>query len=71
MQHYCKSSSGTYNLKYHLVWIAKYRKLELHSEFTHRLCEWIRLECQRMEVGIINGDVVKDHVLVTVSVRPK
>ena len=71
MQHYRKSSHSTYDLKYHLVWITKYRKPELHGEVAHRLRELIRLECQRMEVYIIKGHVAKDHVHLMVSVPPK
>jgi len=70
MKGYRKTSHSVYDLKYHLVWITKYRKPVLHGEVAIRLRELIREICKGMEVEIIKGHVSKDHVHVLVSVPP-
>ncbi|MEM9665778.1 MAG: IS200/IS605 family transposase [Bacteroidota bacterium] len=71
MQHYRRTSHSLYDIKYHLVWITKYRKPALHGEVAQRVRELIRRECQKLDVEIIKGHVAKDHVHLLVSVPPK
>ena len=70
MEHYRKSSHTTYDIKYHLVWITKYRKSVLTGEIAKRVRELIREICKGKEIEIIKGHVSKDHVHIFVSVRP-
>ena len=70
MQNYRKSSHATYDLKYHLVWITKYRKPALSGAKAERARELIRAVCKNNEVEIIAGHVSKDHVHLLVSVPP-
>jgi putative transposase len=70
MEHYRKSSHTTYDIKYHLVWITKYRKPVLTGEIANRVRELIREICRSNEVGILKGHVAKDHVHIFVSVPP-
>jgi len=70
MEHYRKSSHTTYDLKYHLVWITKYRKRVLGGEVAKRARELIREICRSKEVEIIKGHVSNDHVHIFVSVPP-
>ena len=70
MQHYRRTSHSLYDIKYHLVWITKYRKPALRGEVAHRVRELIRLECKRLDVEILKGHVAKDHVHLLVSVPP-
>ena len=70
MEHYRKSSHTTYDLKYHLVWITKYRKPVLSGETAKRARELIREICRAQDVEIIKGHISRDHVHVFVSVLP-
>jgi len=70
MEHYRKSSHTTYDIKYHLVWITKYRKPILTGEIANRVRELIREICKGKEIEIIKGHVSKDHVHIFVSVPP-
>ena len=70
MQHYRKTSHSVYDLKYHLVWITKYRKQILMGLVAERLRELIRQICKANDIEIIKGHVSKDHVHLFVSVPP-
>ena len=70
MQHYRKTSHSVYDLKYHLVWITKYRKQVLTGLVAERLRELIRQICRANDIEIIKGHVSKDHVHLFVSVPP-
>ena len=70
MEHYRKSSHTVYDLKYHLVWITKYRKPVLRGDIATRVRDLIREICKAKDVEIIKGHVSKDHVHIFVSVPP-
>ena len=70
MEHYRKSSHTTYDLKYHLVWITKYRKQVLTGEVAKRARELIRQICRSRDVEILKGHISGDHVHIFVSVPP-
>ncbi len=42
MEHYRKASHAVYDLKFHMVWITKYRKPALHAEVAVRLRDLLR-----------------------------
>ena len=70
MENYRKSSHTVYDLKYHLVWVTKYRKPVLRGEIAERVRDLIREICKAREVEIIKGHVSSDHVHVFLSVPP-
>ena len=70
MQNYRKTSHTTYDCKYHIVWITKYRKRVMSGAIAERVRELIRMICKEHEVEIIKGHVSKDHVHLFVSVPP-
>ena len=70
MQNYRKTSHSVYDLKYHLVWITKYRKQVLYGQVAERLRDLLREICKGNEVEIIKGSISKDHVHLFVSVPP-
>ena len=70
MEHYRKSSHTVYDLKYHLVWITKYRKPILTGVIATRVRELLREICKGKDVEIIRGHISKDHVHMLVSVPP-
>ena len=67
---YRKTAHSVYDLKYHIVWITKYRKPILPGEIGKRVRELIRQTCASLDVYIIKGHVSKDHVHLLVSVPP-
>ena len=71
MENYCKTSHSVYDLKYHLVWITKYRKPVFFGDVAVRLRELIREICKSLDIEIIKGHVSKDHVHLFVSVPPQ
>ncbi len=70
MENYRKSSHATYDLKYHIVWITKYRKLVFAGKIGGRTRELIRQVCKTNEVEILTGHVGKDHIHLLVSAPP-
>jgi len=70
MEKYRKTSHAVYDIKYHFVWITKYRKPVLLGDVAIRVRKLIREICRSLEVEIIKGHVSKDHVHLFVSVPP-
>ena len=70
MNQYRKTSHAVYDIKFHVVWITKYRKPMLYGEVAIRLRDLIREICKSMDVEIIKGSVSKDHLHLLVSVPP-
>lgn len=70
MQNYRKTSHTTYDCKYHIVWITKYRKKVLVGLVSERVRELLRGICKEHEVEILKGHISRDHVHLLVSVPP-
>ena len=70
MEHYRKTSHSVYDVKYHIVWVTKYRKPVLSCEVSIRCRDLIRQCCISLDVHILKGHVSKDHVHLLVSVPP-
>ena len=67
---YRKTSHSIYDLKYHLVWITKYRKKVLKGEVGKRVRDLLSQTCLQLDVQIVSGAVRPDHVHLLVSVPP-
>ncbi len=67
---YRKTAHSVYDLKYHIVWITKYRKPVLQGQIALRVRELIRQTCAALDVYIVSGHVSKDHVHLLLSVPP-
>ena len=67
---YRKTAHSVYDLKYHIVWITKYRKPVLQGQIALRVRELIRQTCATLDVYIVSGHVSKDHVHLLLSVPP-
>lgn len=67
---YRKTSHSVYDLKYHVVWVTKYRYPVLHGAIGLRTRDLIRQICDRLDVYILSGHVSKDHVHLLLSVPP-
>ncbi|HVU12037.1 MAG TPA: IS200/IS605 family transposase [Phototrophicaceae bacterium] len=67
---YRKTAHSVYDLKYHVVWVTKYRKPVLRGEIAVRTRELIRQTCATMDIYILKGHVSGDHIHLLVSVPP-
>ena len=59
-----------FDLKYHFVWITKYRKGVLVGEVGVRLRQLVREVCRTNEIEILQGSISRDHVHVLLSCPP-
>jgi len=67
---YRKTSHSVYDIKYHVVWITKYRKKVLKGQVGLRLRELVRQVCAAHDVYIVSGNIQPEHVHLLVSVPP-
>ena len=70
MENYRTSSHSRYDIKYHFVWVTKYRKRVLTGEVGKRLRDLVREVCRTHEIEILQGAVSPDHVHVLLSCPP-
>lgn len=70
MEHYRRTAHTRFDIKYHLVWITKYRKQLLRGEIAVRLRQIVRDICAELEVEIVKGHIGKEHVHLFVSCPP-
>ncbi|HEY4307920.1 MAG TPA: IS200/IS605 family transposase [Pirellulales bacterium] len=70
MEKYRTGSHSRFDLKYHFVWITKYRKPLLVDAVGVRLRELVREICRTNELEILEGSVSRDHVHVLLSCPP-
>jgi putative transposase len=66
-----RTSHAVYDLKYHFVWIPKYRKLILTEAIAKRVEEIFREVAEIYEFEIEAMAVVEDHVHIFLSAPPK
>ena len=70
MAEYRHSAHATYDLKYHVIWITKYRYKILRGRVAERARDLIRQVCGAREVVIIRGAVSPDHIHMLLSAPP-
>ena len=61
-EEYSKSGHAAYDIKYHMIWVTKYRYGVLKGQVALRLRELIRQGCEARGIVIIQGSVGSDHV---------
>ncbi len=71
MEGYRKSSHAVYRCEYHFVWIPKYRYQVLVKDIKARLKEILTELCEWLDIDILEGAIVSDHVHMYLSVPPK
>jgi len=71
MEGYWKSSHAVYHCEYHFVWIPKYRYQVLVKDMKSRLKEILTELCEWLDIDILEGAIVSDHVHMYMSVPPK
>ncbi len=70
MEHHRTGSPSRFDIKYHFVWMTKYRKSVLTGSMGARLRDVIREICRTNEIEILQGAVSPDHVHVLLSCPP-
>jgi len=71
MAEYRTSGHAIWDIKYHVVWITKYRYKMLRGEVAERARDLIRQICESREVRIVRGAISPDHVHMLVSSPPQ
>src|SRR3954462_10825506 len=70
MEYYRRTAHTRFDIKFHLVWITKYRKRLLRGDVGLRLRQIVRTICTELEVEILKGHISVDHVHLFVSCPP-
>ncbi len=70
MSNYRKGSHSVHDVKYHFVWITKYRYKILVGDLALRVRDIIKEVCISSDSIILKGVVSKDHIHVLVSCPP-
>jgi putative transposase len=71
MVKYRHSAHAVYDIKYHVVWVTKYRYKVLRGRVAERARELIRQICAAREVVIVRGAISPDHIHMLLSVPPQ
>ena len=71
MVEYRTSAHAVFDIKYHFVWITKYRYKILRGRVAERARDLLRQICQSRGVVIGRGAVSPDHIHMLVSAPPE
>ncbi len=71
MNDYAKLNHTTYECKYHLVFVPKYRKKAIFGQLRKYLGEVFHDLAEQKECKIIEGHLLKDHVHILIAIPPK
>ena len=61
----------TWDCKFHVVWIPKYRKKALYGQIRKQLVPVLKELARQKESEIVEGHLVTDHVHMLISIPPK
>jgi putative transposase len=67
---YRHSAHAVYDIKYHVIWVTKYRYKVMRGRVAERAREVIRQICEAREVIIVRGAISPDHIHMLLSVPP-
>ena len=67
---YRKASHTTFDCRYHLVWITRWRNDAIGWEFQKDLEKMLRELCEKMYVNVISIWMEEDHVHMYISIPP-
>jgi len=71
MNRYKKLSHTTWDCKYHIVWIPKYRRKELYGQKRKVVVDTIKKWADIKDIEIIEGNALRDHIHICLSIPPK
>ncbi len=63
MEYYRRTAHTRFDIKFHLVWITKYRKKLLKGDVGLRLRQIVRTICTELEVEILKGHVTDEVIM--------
>jgi len=66
-----RTSHAVYDLKYHIVWVPKYRKMILKGDLARRIREIFAEISEKYEFEIDTMEVKDDHVHLFLSAPPR
>ena len=69
MAEYRTSAHAVFDIKYHVVWITKYRYKILRGRVAERARDLLRQICQSREVVMVRDAVSSDHIHMLVCAR--
>ena len=67
---YRHSAHAVYDVKYHVIWVTKYRYKVMRGRVAERARELIRQICEAREIVIVRGAISPDHIHMLVSAPP-
>ena len=67
---YRTTSHAVHDIKYHIIWVTKYRYKVLMGKIGYRLRELVRQGCEARNITIVSGSVRADHVHLLLSCPP-
>jgi putative transposase len=70
MAEYVHEGHSIYDIKYHIIWVTKYRYRILAKRIGERLGELLRQGCTARGITIAEGSIGKDHARMPVSCPP-
>jgi putative transposase len=70
MAEYIHEGHSIYDIKYHIVWVTKYRYKTLTKRIGERLRELLRQGCTARGITIVEGSIGQDHVHMLISCPP-
>ena len=68
---YKSNNNVVYSCKYHVVWCPKYRRKVLVNGVDARLKTFIEEVCNEYRIGIIEMEIMPDHVHLLMEVDPQ
>ena len=71
MNDYKSLNHTTWDCKFHVVWIPKYRKKTLYGQIRKQLVPVLKELARQKESEIVEGHLVMDHVHMLISIPPK
>jgi putative transposase len=70
MVEYRHSAHAVYDIKYHVIWVTKYRYKVMRGRIAERARDLIRQICAARDVVIVRGAVSPDHIHMLISAPP-
>ena len=70
MEQYQRNSHSVHDIKYHVIWVTKYRYKILNGKIAYRTRELIRQGCEVRKIKILQGSVGKDHIHLLLACPP-
>ncbi|MGD2181162.1 IS200/IS605 family transposase [Lusitaniella coriacea] len=71
MKNFKSNKNIVYSCKYHVVWCPKYRRAVLTGDVERRLKELLNQIAEKIEVEIIELEVMPDHVHILLECDPQ